>query len=126
MHPPPPPHTHTHTHKNSHSVCVCVCVCDSVNISLPNSRDTPWDAMPPGISKSLQVAPLSQFDDEQSSDEESQYASDLRMVCELPPVLETRASAQVVKAVGSAIHRSEGQLSFCSVDRLHVALLLRI
>ena len=64
--------------------------------------------MPSGLSKSLKIDPLSRIDDEVSSGEDSQDASDLQLVCELPPVLETRASAQVVKAVGSALHRLVG------------------
>ena len=61
--------------------------------------------MPAGLSKSLKIDPLWRIEDELSSDDDTGSASDLQLVCELPPVLETRASAQVVKAVGSAIHR---------------------
>ncbi|OLP83956.1 Protein polyglycylase TTLL10 [Symbiodinium microadriaticum] len=73
----------------------------------PQGGDTPWQAMPPGLSKSLQVRPLSRADedDDSYSDEESAAHFDLQLVCDRPPVLETRTSAQVVKAVGSAIHR---------------------
>ena len=76
--------------------------------------------MPPGLSKSLQVRPLSRADedDDSYSDEESAAHFDLQLVCDRPPVLETRTSAQVVKAVGSAIHRWGAREAFRSLSAL--------